>query len=187
MSAASIRVQEAKAATTIDFTLYGSAGGYYSPYIGWGFSATNITSPGPTITINQYDYLNLTLYSQDGLQHRFFVDYNNNSALDTNEPSSTYFSSDTVGIEFGFNFTISGTFTYRCYVHPSMMYGTLIVQQAVSEFPPILILPLFIVATIVAAVAYRTKHSTKKMPNIALIWTRLTALARFKKNRAPAS
>lgn len=159
ISAASVRIQEAKAEVTVNITLYGSAGG------GWGSSATNITSPGPTITINQYDYLNLTLYGQDSLPHQFFVDYNNNSVIDTGEPAmSTTFSSNTV---FGFNTTISGTFTYRCAVHPSIMYGTLMVQQAVPEFSPFLILPLFIVATIVAAVAYRTKDSAKKMTNIS--------------------
>jgi hypothetical protein len=169
ISAASIRIQEARAATTVNITLYASAGGYSSQYIGWGFSATNITSPGPTITINQYDYLNLTLYSQDGAQHRFFVDYNNNSIVDTNETAfaSAYFSVSTGAIVFGFNATISGTFTYRCAVHASLLYGTLIVQQVVPEFSPFLILPLFIVATIVAAFAYRTKRFPKKMPNIS--------------------
>jgi plastocyanin len=169
ISAASIEIQGARAATTVNITLYGSAGGIFNntPPIGWGFSATSITRPGPTITINQYDYLNLTLYSQDGFEHQFFVDYNNNSAIDQGEPASPTFSSNTTGTVFGFNATKSGTFTYRCAIHPSMMYGTLIVQQAVPEFSPFLILPLFIIVTAVAAVAYRTKHSTKKMPSIA--------------------
>jgi plastocyanin len=158
VSTASIRIQDAKAAITVNITLYGSA------INGWGSSAANITSPGPTIAIDQYDYLNLTLYSQDGLPHQFYVDYNNNGHIDTGEPASTTFSSNTV---FGFNATISGTFTYRCSIHPNIMYGTLIVQPAGPEFSPSLILPLFIVATIVAAVAYGTKHSTKKMLNMS--------------------
>ncbi|MGA3191567.1 MAG: hypothetical protein ABSD73_03525 [Candidatus Bathyarchaeia archaeon] len=165
ISTASIRIQEARAATTVNKTLYASASsyGYNNPY-GWGFSNTSITSPGPTITINQYDYLNLTLISYDSVLHQFFVDYNNNSALDTgSEPASTPFTATTV---FGFNATTSGNFTYRCSVHPTTLYGTLVVQQAVPEFSPFLILPLFILATTVAAVAYRTKRSAKKMPNI---------------------
>ena len=169
ISAASIRIQEAKAATTVNITLYGSTGGFFhQPPYGWGYSATTITSPGPTITINQYDYLNLTLYSQDGINHQFFVDYNNDSKIDPGDPAmNTTFSSSTVGTVFGFNATRSGTFTYRCAIHPSMMYGTLIVVQAVPEFSPFLILPLFIVVTVVAAVAYRTKHSAKKMSSIS--------------------
>jgi len=158
MSAASIRIQEARAATTVNITLYGSA------FYGWGLTSTSITSPGPTITINQYDYLNLTLISQDGIQHQFFVDYNNNGVLDAGEPHSSPFTSTTV---FGFNATTSGTFTYRCAAHPSIMYGTLKVQQAVTEFSPSLILPLFIVATIAATVAIRMKSSTKKMPDVS--------------------
>ena len=171
ISAASIRIQEAKAAaTTVNITLYGSTGGIFhqTPPIGWGFSATTITTPGPTITINQYDYLNLTLYSEDGEPHQFFVDYNNDSTIDPGDPAMpTTFSSSTVGTVWGFNATRSGTFTYRCAIHPSMMYGTLIVVQAVAEFSPFLILPVFIIVTVVAAVAYRTKHSTKKIPSIS--------------------
>ena len=157
-SASLIMIQEARAATTVDITLYGSHDE------GWGFSATNITSPGPTITINQYDYLNLTLYSQDGVTHQFFVDYNNDSRIVSGDPASAAFSSSTV---FGFNASKSGIFTYRCAFHPSIMYGTLIVQQAVPEFSPFLILPLFIAATIAAAVAYRTKRLPKKMPDVS--------------------
>ncbi|MGB8779147.1 MAG: hypothetical protein WCD81_00670 [Candidatus Bathyarchaeia archaeon] len=158
ISATSIRIQEARAATTVNIMLYGSA------TYGWGFTTTNITSPGPTITINQNDYLNLTLHSQDGLPHQFFLDYNNNSVINQGEPNSTAFSLSTV---FGFNATTSGTFTYRCAVHPSIMYGTLIVVPTVPEFSPSLILPLFIVATIAATVAYRTKRSAKKMPDVS--------------------
>jgi FtsP/CotA-like multicopper oxidase with cupredoxin domain len=167
ISATSMRIQEAKAQTTVNITLYGSAGEYGSAYIGWGYTATNITTPGPTIIIHQYDELNLTLYSQDapGI-HRFFVDYNNNSLIDDSEPASPFINSSTVGTPFEFNATISGTFTYRCYVHPSMMYGTIIIEPTVPEFPPILILPLFIAATTAATVAIRTKRSPKKMPDV---------------------
>ena len=166
ISATSMRIQEARAATTVNITLYGSAGEYGSAYVGWGYTPTNITAPGPTIIIHQYDELNLTLYSQDGGQHQFFVDYNNNSLLDNGEPVSPYITSGTA-TNFEFNATLSGNFTYRCYVHPSMMYGTIIIQAAVPEFPPILILPLFIAATVAVAVAYRTKSSAKKMPDVS--------------------
>jgi len=167
ISATSMRIQEARAATTVNITLYGSAGEYGSAYIGWGYTPTNITAPGPTIVIHQYDELNMTLYSQDGGQHQFFVDYNNNSLLNNGEPFSPYITSSTVGTNFEFNATLSGTFTYRCNVHPSMMYGTIIIEPAVPEFPPILILPLFIAATVAVAVAYRTKSSAKKMPDVS--------------------
>jgi plastocyanin len=137
-------------ADTVNLTLYGSAGG------GWGFASNTINSPGPTITVTQNDYVNLTLTSQDGLPHKFFVDYNNNNVPDAGEPTSQQFSGTIV---FGFNASTNGTFTYFCAIHPSIMYGTFTVNAAVPEFPFAFILPFFAVATVLAAVVYRRKRS----------------------------
>jgi hypothetical protein len=60
--------------TTRNFTLYGS----FSR--GWGFTATSISSPGPTIVVQQGDTVNLTLISADGVTHNFFVSYTNTSS-----------------------------------------------------------------------------------------------------------
>lgn len=155
--APSIRIQVVKA-DTVNFTLYGS------PMSGWGFTSTSMTIPGPTITVNQYDIVDLTLVSQGGLPHNFFVDYNNNGVPEGDEPLSSTF---TTTLVFEFNASKSGSFTYYCRFHPSVMYGTIIVKQApIPELSPFLILPLFIMATAVAAVAYRalarsraTRHS----------------------------
>lgn len=57
--AVSIWVQKAEA-TTRNFSLYGSATS------GWGFTNTTMISPGPTISVDQGDLVNLTLTSQDG-------------------------------------------------------------------------------------------------------------------------
>ncbi len=140
-------------ADTVNFRLYGSAGG------GWGFASNTISSPGPTITVTQNDYVNLTLVSQDGFPHQFFVDYNNNSVADAGEPASPQFSGTIV---FGFNATNSGNFTYRCNFHPSIMFGMFTVNQTVPEFTSLIILPLFAVATLLAAIVYRTKRSQRK-------------------------
>jgi plastocyanin len=138
-------------ADTVNFTLYGSAGG------GWGFASNTISSPGPNITVTQNDYVNLTLVSQDGAPHQFFVDYNNNNVADAGEPASPQFSGTIV---FGFNATNSGNFTYRCNFHPSIMFGTFTVNQTVPEFSSLIILPFFAVATLLAAaIVYRTKRS----------------------------
>lgn len=138
-------------ADTANFTLYGSA------VSGWGFTGDNITSPSPTITVNQNDYVNVTLVSQNGLPHRFFVDYDNNGGVDAGEPVSIEFTST---IAFGFNATSSGNFTYRCSFHATIMYGTIVVNQAIPESPSLLILPLFAIATLVATIVYRTKRPT---------------------------
>lgn len=121
---------------TVDIMLYGASGGYYlTPPYGWGFTSASITSPGPTISVHQYDIVSISLTSQDGMEHQFFVDYNNNNIVDAGEPASSPFTSTTV---FVFNATISGTFTYRCAFHPSVMYGTfnVIVQAPSPPVPP---------------------------------------------------
>jgi plastocyanin len=152
--AASLRIQEARAAT-VTITLYGAANK------GWGFTISNITSPGPTITVNQYDNVSLTLFSEDFAPHQFFVDYNNNTIIDAGEPAMNTTFNDFATFQFIAN--ISGNFTYRCAIHPTEMYGIFIVQPTVPEFQPILILPLFIATTAIATVICRTKHSAKKI------------------------
>jgi hypothetical protein len=142
-------------AATVAFTLYGSAGGIFQPSQGWGFASDSITTPGPAISVDQYDNVSLTLVSQDGLPHQFFVDYNNNSLIDVNEPSSQVFTSSTF---FSFNASRSGTFTYRCSVHPSMMYGTFTAAVFVPEFSLLMMLPFFGIATLVAVMVRRAKH-----------------------------
>ena len=65
------QIHEANAATTRNFTLYGSVSH------GWGFTDTNMTTPGPTIVVEQGDTVNLTLLGYDTMTHRFFVSYTN--------------------------------------------------------------------------------------------------------------
>ena len=100
------------------FTLYGSA------LSGWGFGANNTTNPGPHLTVQYGDTVQFTLISIDGagVNHNWFIDYDNNSAPSTGEPSSPQF---TQGNSIVWNFTADriGTFVYRCEVHPSGMMG----------------------------------------------------------------
>lgn len=108
-------------ADTVPITLFGSAGG------GWGYTATSIASPGPRITVTQGDVLALTLHSQDGVTHNWFVDYNNNNVVDPGEPSSADFTGSTAG-SYTFTANRTGTFTYKCKYHPTVMVGTIVVQ-----------------------------------------------------------
>jgi plastocyanin len=146
----SVKVQKVKAATQ-SFTLYGSASA------GWGFTPSTMTSPGPTISVTQGDLVNLTLKSEDGLSHKFFVDYNGNGALDSGEPTSPSFGA--TPINFQFTADKNGTFTYYCSFHPGIMYGTFHVTQAVPEFQSFIIVPLFIIATSLGVIIYRKKCS----------------------------
>lgn len=114
-------------ASVHNISLFGSASQ------GWGFTPSSISSPGPTIIVVQGDLVNLTLTSQDGLPHRFFVDYNGNGVLDSDEPASPVFSGT---INYQFNATTSGTFTYYCQIHPGVMFGTFKVN-AVATGPDV--------------------------------------------------
>jgi hypothetical protein len=147
--AAELEVQSCQA-FSYNFTLYGDAA------LGWGSSPDMITSPGPTMVLKQDDVLNLTLISHDGAPHQFFVDYNNDSILQPIEPQSSVFTNSS---DFQFTADLNGTFVYRCSIHPATMYGTIIVNEIpIPEFQT-LILPFFIVATLLAVIVFRRKHN----------------------------
>ncbi len=137
----SAKVELAKAVTR-NFTLYGSNS------LGWGFTPGSMTKPGPSISVDQGDLVNLTLISQDGLPHQFLVDYSGNGVFDSGEPLSDQFSSATV---FQFTANTNGTFTYLCTIHPTMTGGFTVVP----EFPAAAILPIFIILTLLAVIALR--------------------------------
>lgn len=155
VAVATTQIHDARAATTRNFTLYGS----YSQ--GWGFTATSISSPGPTIVIEQGDTVNLTLFSHDGFIHRFFVSYTNASSPNTGDPQSSDFS-DTVNFQFVATNT-TGTYTYHCSHHPDQMWGyfQVVPTGAIPEFQPLIMLSLlFVASTAAAALAYKRKRQT---------------------------
>ena len=140
-----IQVRETQAAKTLNFTLYGS----YS--LGWGFTEENITSPGPTIVVEQGDTVNLTLISIDAT-HRFFVSYTNATSPGPGDPQSADFSG---GVTAYFNFTATntvGTYMYRCYYHPTVMWGyfQVVPTGTIPELQPLAMLILILLGTAVA-------------------------------------
>ena len=147
-----MQVRDTQAATTRYFTLYGDA------TEGWGFTSTNITSPGPTITVEKGDTVNMTLISYDGLPHQFFVSYTNSSSPVSGDPESAVFSG-TTNFEFVATNT-TGTYTYRCAIHPSVMYGYFKVVPAsgIPEFQPLAMLMLLLLSTSIVAVLSRRKR-----------------------------
>ncbi len=67
--------------------------------------------PGPPMQVEVGDNVTLNLTSVDGRSHDWFIDYNNNSAVNPGEPRSPNF-----GTAVLWNFTVSnktGTFRYR--------------------------------------------------------------------------
>lgn len=147
------QVSTVKAATTLNFTLYGS---YTS---GWGFTATTITSPGPTITVEQGDTVNLTLISKDGYTHAFFVSYTNASLPGTGDPLSPDIGSNAVNFQFVATNTV-GTYKYHCLYHPDPMWGyfKVVLTGTIPEFQPLIMLSLLIGGTAVALVCRRKQQ-----------------------------
>jgi len=146
------QVLEAGAATTRNFTLYGSFQG------GWGFTANNITRPGPTIVVEQGDTVNLTLISNDGNTHQFFVSYTNATTIGSGDPQSLAFSGT---VYYSFNATNTvGTYEYRCAYHPDVMWGyfRVVPTGTIPEFQPLAMLSLLIVGIGIATLARKRRR-----------------------------
>src|SRR5207245_1739462 len=69
-------------AAALSITLYGS----FSSPAGWGWAATNITEPGPTLTVHQGDVITFHLFAHDAPTSRILViDLNNNQVNDAGD------------------------------------------------------------------------------------------------------
>jgi acyl-homoserine lactone acylase PvdQ/plastocyanin len=108
----------------VTISLFGSA------TAGWGPTQDNITSPGPTITVDAGSLVNLTLTSADGIKHNFFVDYDNDANPSTGEPKAPDFQTTTINLQFEAHTT--GNFTYYCEYHKGTMNGTFQVQTTLA-------------------------------------------------------
>jgi FtsP/CotA-like multicopper oxidase with cupredoxin domain len=149
---AATQIHGARASTTRSFTLYGA-------YLqGWGSTATSISSPGPRMVVEQGDTVNLTLISNDGITHRFFVSYTNSSSPSSGDPESADFSS-TVNYQFVAT-NATGTYQYRCTHHPDVMWGyfQVVPTGTIPEFQPLMMLSVLVASTAVAALVYRRKR-----------------------------
>jgi len=109
----------------VSISLFGSFTG------GWGFTRNSETIPGPTISVNQNDFVTLSLTGTDGISHQFLLDYNANGLADPGEPVSSVFSSMT---QIMFTASVAGSFRYFCTIHPSAMYGPW--NTASANMPP---------------------------------------------------
>lgn len=109
------------AAQDVHFVLFGDGNK------GWGTSAV-LSKPGPPLTVDQGDNVTLTLSGADTSTHNWFIDYDNDSTDDAEEPNSPNFVSPTP-INWNFIANRTGTFTYRCKNHAANMYGSLTVRE----------------------------------------------------------
>jgi len=124
-------VAQATSATTnnpaspLSITLYGS----FTAPAGWGWAATNITNPGPTLTVHQGDVITFHLFSHDGMAHMLVIDLDNSQTQTAGDQSSAQFSNGTVATNFTFTASTVGTFNYFCGIHGyAAQHGSLMVQ-----------------------------------------------------------
>ncbi len=121
---APINLSPAKA---VSIPLYGS----FAAPAGWGWAATNITEPGPTLTVHQGDVITFHLFAHDApTGHILVIDLNNNQVQDGSDQASPAFSSATSATNFTFTASTAGTFNYFCGIHGfAAQHGSLVVQS----------------------------------------------------------
>jgi len=113
-------------AKAVSITLYGSV----SASAGWGWAATNITNPGPTLTVQQGDVITFHLFSQDGMSHILVIDLDNSQTQNAGDQASATFTSSTVATDFTFTASTAGTVNYFCGFHGyAAQHGSLVVQS----------------------------------------------------------
>ncbi len=152
------------AARTI--TLYGS----FNAPAGWGWTANNITEPGPTLTVNQGDVLTFHLFSNDTMTHQLIIDLDNSHSNTTGDAYSAQFSSKTTATVFVYTANQAGTFDYFCNIHGyAAQHGSLVVQATGGGGTPppasdntVLIIGSVIIVVAIVAVAAAMMMRRKK-------------------------
>ena len=161
------------AQTTVDITLYGGpvSSGAADVY-GFGNTADNITSPGPTLTLHDGDVVTVTFHNVDNsLSHSFAVTAGKTDSamvlFNSEINPGTYVPSGGTGTV---TFTVSdniGNYYYICKVpgHVDLgMWSQCIIEAAIPEFPFVL-MPIFLVL-IATSLAVCFKHSKAKFAKL---------------------
>lgn len=110
----------AAATPAYHFDLFGSSSN------GWGNTSASesgagmlFVTPGASVTITAYS-------TESGITHDWYLDLNNNGKLDyASDPHTANF---TTSASVTFTAPPSGTFSYYCQFHPTVMKGTLVVS-----------------------------------------------------------
>ena len=125
--ALSVALARPAAAEERAFTLYGDS------TLGWGATTATMTTPGPTLVVTEGDNVTLTLNGTDAANHNWFIDYDNDTNVDADEPATQ---GNFRAEQIVWNFTADrvGTFPYRCKFHPAM-WGNISIESA-NGTPP---------------------------------------------------
>ncbi len=144
------------------YTLWGSAA---TSGHGWGLTSTSITYPGPNLTATQGKSVSIDLFSADGADHTFYVDFARSNSTTGNTVSPDFNGSHP--IRFTFVPGQAGNFTYACGIHgAASMMGTLKVASSGSAAAPpdytiyAAIIVVVVIIGIASAVVIRRKPRT---------------------------
>ncbi len=142
------------------FTLYGDS------TLGWGATTATMTTPGPTLVVTEGDNVTLTLNGTDSANHNWFIDYDNDTNVDADEPA-TQGNFRAEQIVWNFTADRAGMFAYRCRFHAAMWGNITIV--AANATPPSdgsgsLLVVGVVAGGLVAVLAVATLLMRKKQP-----------------------
>ncbi len=142
------------------YTLHGDA------LHGWGFNATTISNPGPTLVIQAGVNVTITLIANDSLAHTWFIDYDNSTSPSSGEPASPQFGPGNT-INFTFQAARTGTFLYRCSIHPGTMTGLIVILGTSSGGPsagfPIGLIPGIMLSVIVGVLGLAAVYQVRSV------------------------
>ena len=163
-----IGISQVHAATQI--TLYAKE--ITSSQYGFGDAASSVSSPGPTLTLTSGDSVTVTLHNAGTMSHNFAIVNAKSStasvlwSAQVDSPSNGVPADQSASVTF----TVgdAGNYYYICQVdgHVALgMWGNVVVQSAVPEFPTALVFVFFAVAaTALAAYISQTKMKNKITP-----------------------
>ena len=158
--AATVKAQSSGTA----LTLY--AGEVSTSAYGYGTSAHDITSPGPTLNLVEGTTYTMTVYNEGTMDHSWEIV--STKATSTSPlwgagiDISTYISPGSSG-SVTFTPTQTGNFYYVCTFpgHIALgMYGKVVVSSAIPEFPSALTL-MFMALAVTGMAAFMAKQKTK--------------------------
>ena len=149
------------------YTLYGDA------LRGWGFNATAITKPGPTLVVQAGVNVSLTLFAADGAAHTWFIDLDNSSSVGPGESESNPFggSGNPNPLNYTFHATSGGTFAYRCGIHLTTMWGMIVVLGQPGPTPagfPVPLIPGIMIAVIVGVLLLAAVYQIRAVRAVRL-------------------
>ena len=130
---------------TVQMTIY--AGEVSTSQYGFGTTSTSIMSPGPTLTLHTGDVVNLTLVNVGTMPHSWALVDNKSSTANVLWNAHVGSASDPIQAQKSGSvvFTVgnAGNYYYICQYdgHVALgMWGNVVVESAIPEFPTTLLL-----------------------------------------------